>query len=204
MRVMRIHSFWPLSMLAIVLACQPVTQSVEAIDETYDVYSAFLNSIDPAPEQSIVVTNTTVALAKDLHPQTPWSLVANRGHKCFYEKDPVACQKLNDPAWATLFEAVKQPPYADIGKLSDMFRVDFPIRLLSDTQISQLYQYEEGKERAPFIFRFSTPIYDAEAKKAAFLYAFNCGPNCGRRELVLLEKVDQQWVVVDVFTFGIS
>jgi hypothetical protein len=142
----------------------------------------------------------------DIHPQTTWAWVlANMGDRCRYLKDTVRCRKAKDPAWAQLFERVKQlPPTEQEFLLPSKFTVSYPIQLLSQLKKRSINPKLDLYSRPYYIFGMSKITYNSTKTKALFFGSFICGGTCGRGDLIMLEKAGQTWSLIDTFRFWIA
>lgn len=139
-----------------------------------------------------------------VHPETPWEWVtANLGDNCKYLKDTVSCRKAREADWLPLFESFKRPPPAKRAFLSpSKFRVQYPLQLLSTFREQSPEASDENESY--YSFELSKIAFNAPKTKAMFFGSSMCGGLCGRGELIILEKVDKDWKIIDTFRFWIA
>ncbi|QDK82137.1 hypothetical protein EXU85_27420 [Spirosoma sp. KCTC 42546] len=190
--------------------CKPVNESALLTDDDYGIYSSYLNGFSfykhvPAVTP-IILTDSTTSTALNIHPKTTWSWVtSNLGDRCKYLNDTTRCNKARDSAWASLFENVKQSVHQrQAFLLPSKLKVRYPLQLLS--QFRKLHpDSEPAADSLPhYIFGVSRIAYSTDKTKALFFGSFSCGGTCGRGELIMLEKVDKAWILVDTFRFWIA
>ncbi|WP_338871265.1 hypothetical protein WBJ53_24940 [Spirosoma sp. SC4-14] len=191
------------------LSCKHSPGALQRVaDEDYQVYSAYLNDFifypNIPPTGQIVIYDSTSMSPADIDPRTPWSWVRTySGNRCFYENDSVTCQKVKDPVWVSLFDSLKKLPQRSPVHLLPKFDVHAYKPILgSRAFITQLVEHEPALTH--YVFTFSSIIYNANKTKSLFFSSFYCGGTCGRGELIMLEKVNQTWNLIDCFRFWIA
>lgn len=190
-------------------SCQSTNPSLSLTNEDYNVYSAYLDSFpfnkNVSSADTIILTDSTAFNPNDINPKTPWSWVTSRlGDRCGYLNDTVACNKIKNPAWVPLFETIKQARYTKQELLLPAkFTVHHPIQLRSQHR-EHSFDQQRDDSLTYYFFSLSRIAFNADKTKALFFGSFVCGGTCGRGELVMLERVDQTWLVIDTFRFWIS
>jgi len=53
------------------------------------------------------------------------------------------------------------------------------------------------------IIAISSPLFDESGKAAVFKVGLLCGENCGYEELVLVEKRNSKWLIIEKIGIGI-
>lgn len=189
-------------------ACQLSTVEKVIPNADYEVYSAFLNEFTfykNAPwEDAIMIFDSTTIGTHDIEPATPWSwVITHLGNQCRHLKDEVRCRKVQDPAWELLFNALKEADTRKSLPLQDKFKIRYPHQLLSMKRLPKLRHGGEDY-RMYCSFSLSNIMYNTDGTKVLFFNSFICGGTCGRGELVMMEKINQTWALVDTFRFWIA
>jgi hypothetical protein len=189
-------------------SCKPVDSSTDLIDEDYKVYSAYLTDFpfykNVPSAGAIIINDLTTFNPHDIQSTTPWSWVAAKGDRCHYLNDTVSCERAQAPAWAPLFETIKQTGSLNQERLfAHKFTVPHPVLLRSQQEKSPSEQKRDSLS-THYLFGLSRISFDRNKTRALFFASFYCGGNCGRGELVMLEKINQTWLLIDTFRFWIS
>ncbi|WP_227699122.1 hypothetical protein [Spirosoma radiotolerans] len=189
-------------------SCKSVDSSTDLIDEDYRIYSAYLTDFpfykNVPSAGAIIINDSTTFNPNNIHPTTPWSWVAKLGDRCHYLKNTVSCKRAQDPAWASLFETIKQ---ASSLKQERLFAHKFTVRcpIIMRSQQAKTPSERQGDSLSThYLFGLSRISFDQNKTRALFFASFYCGGKCGRGELVMLEKVNQTWLLIDTFRFWIS
>ncbi|MFD2937259.1 hypothetical protein [Spirosoma flavum] len=195
-------------LLVCISSCHSVDSSIALTNEDYKVYSAYINSFsfykNASSADTIIITDSTTSISNDIRPNTRWSgVTAMLGERCHYLKDTASCRKVQDPVWASLFENVKLSSHTKQESLLPVkFTVHYPIQLLSQFR-KKPFEQKWDDSLPYYLFGLSRIAYNADTTKALFFGSFICGGTCGRGELVLMEKMNQTWLLIDTFRFWI-
>ena len=191
-------------------ACQPSDTPTVLTNADYEVYSAYLNSFsfykNVPSAKTIIISDSTTMRPGDIHPETTWAWVtANLGNNCKYLNDTVSCRKAKDLAWSPLFEQIKKPTAARRTLLvPSKFDIPYTIQLRSQYQKQPAKTNPETDSLTYYFFTLSTIAFNEEKTKALFFGSYVCSGLCGRGELIMLEKVDNNWEIIDTFRFWIA
>ena len=203
-----IHTWLPVLFITLTTGCIPAKHEPETLLEDYDVYNAYLNTFkfyrNVPSSGTIIIADSTIINPNDIKPETPWWWVANHGDRCYYDKDTARCRQAHDNAWAPMFSQLKQLAYQQKQKLEPKLRVSYPTQLLPVDQIRKLDENNGESRPATYIVGLSAVVYNPLKTKALLFSSFYCGGNCGRGELIMLEKVSQRWVLIDTVRFWIA
>ncbi|GAB4050035.1 hypothetical protein [Spirosoma litoris] len=192
------------------VACRSADSADPLTNEDYAIYSTYLESFlfyrNTPSAETIILEDSTKSITNEIHPETTWLwIVSNLGERCKYLKDTAACHKAKHPAWASLFENVKQSARHRQDFLQpSKFKVRYPIQLLSQFRKQLPKVRRDNDSLTYYIFGLSRVAYNIDKTKALFFGSFICGSTCGRGELIMLEKVDDTWVLIDRFRFWIA
>ena len=198
-------------LLAISLnACQPSDSPTVLANDDYRVYSDYINSFsfykNDLPKHTITISDSTTMRPGDIHPETTWAwVIANLGDRCKYLNDMNSCRKAKDPAWSPLFERIKKPASVkQVLLLPSKFDVSCAVQLYSQFQKQLAKTRIESEPLTHYFFSLSKIAFNKEKAKALFFGSFVCGGLCGRGELIMMEKVDNNWKIIDTFRFWIA
>jgi hypothetical protein len=79
-----------------------------------------------------------------------------------------------------------------------------PVTILSRQQIRQFYERSPDEMTTIYTFHLSNIAYNATRDKALFVSSFFCQDNFSRADVIILQRVDNRWQLIDSFQLWIT
>jgi hypothetical protein len=180
----------------------PVLLSAQRQD--YDIYSTVINN-QLRNHNRINMLEEVVIVEKISSDELNWDMVSALAKDSVYDEEFV-CLYYRNIADRFLTETdirkvvagidndITNQPVLDGSKIKLVFP-HIGICIFNDTDDLRAYCRQRGSDFAPMsIFRFSKINYYGNF--AAFYMGYSCGGLCGEGKIVVLEKLNEKWVIV--------
>ena len=154
------------------------------------LYSIVLDSASKKPKKSIIIDSTINAndeLVMWYYPE---------GYDRKKEIEKIA---KGDSIWIFLLTNLKSFFPKTTSPISNKSDFNKKVKIVSQSKINKIghsYFWQKFYRRYPFtdgIYRFSDVYYDSLKQKAILIYTHSCHNLCGSENIVLFEKVNNQW-----------
>jgi hypothetical protein len=187
---------------------QSIEKPTDVSADDYLVYSIYLNNVlnswNRPPSDTVVLYDSTFIHSHSLDPRITWDSFANEGYCCLYDKDTTRCRQASDIAWQSVYEELKTVTVQKPRKLASRFATHIPVTLLSREQIQQVYEQYDDETVNICTFHVSNVAYNEAKDKALFVSSFFCQGNCGQGNLIMLQRIDNRWQLIDSFQLWIN
>jgi hypothetical protein len=187
---------------------QSIKESTVVSADDYAVYSIYLNnvlnSLNRPPLDTVVLYDSTVIHSHSLDHRITWESFAGEGYYCVYDKDTTRCRQARDKAWKSVYEELKTVTSQKPRKLAPNFATHIPVTILSRDRIRQLYEQYDDETVHIYTFHISNVAYNEAKDKALFVSSFFCQGNCGQGNLIMLQRTDNRWQLIDSFQLWIN